>query len=285
MFRDIYQYVISSWGSPPIQPSSSNLQESAMKPFLLALSSSALLLPSAFPQSISQINGNRFLSPYQDQEVSNIEGLVTASSSKGIYIRSTTPDTDPTTSESIYVYDKSAASDVSVGDIITLNGHVKEYRSSDSDIYLTELMNPSNITVVSSGNNVVPLVVGKDGLNPPTSEFSSLDDGNVFGLPANASQVSDANPVLHPDKYGMDFWESLSAELVTVTQPRAISKPNRYGDTWVVGDWGVGAAKNGRGGLTMLPEGQHAFNIPVNLADYCRCQSRSYSRWSPFRRE
>lgn len=116
-------------------------------------------------------------------------------------------------------------------------------------------MYPSNITVTSSGNEIVPLVLGKDGLTPPTRQFSSLDDGNVFGLPANASQVSDVNPVLQPGKYGMDFWESLSAELVTVTQPRAISKPNRYGDTYVVGDWSVGAAGNGRGGLTMLPKG------------------------------
>lgn len=263
MFNDIYQYFISQprpSGVPQVKP----LKEpaNAMKPLLLALSTSSLL-PSTTPQSISQINGNRFLSPYQDQNVSSIQGMVTATSSKGIYLRSTTPDTDPATSESIYVYGQSAGPNVSVGDIISLNGHVKEYRSSDSYVYLTELMYPSDITVTSSGNDVVPLILGKGGLNPPTKQFSSLDDGNIFGLPANADQISNSNPVLQPDKYGMDFWESLSAELVTITRPRAVGRSNRYGDTWIVGDWDVDGA-NGRGGLTMRPDGPASSFVSVN---------------------
>jgi predicted extracellular nuclease len=49
----------------------------------------------------------------------------------------------------------------------------------------------------------------------------------------------------------MDFWESLSGELVTVRNARAISKPNqKFGDTWVVGDWRT-TGDNARGGLTV----------------------------------
>ncbi|RJE26770.1 hypothetical protein PHISCL_00902 [Aspergillus sclerotialis] len=233
-----------------------------MKPLSLALSTTALLIPSVFPKSISEINGNRFLSPYQDKDVSNIKGLVTATSSKGIYIRSTNPDSDPATSESIYVYGNSTSSDVSVGDIITLDGHVSEYRSSDDYVYLTELTKPSGVKVTSGGNDVKPVVLGKDGLSPPTKQFSSLDDGNIFGT-GNSSQISSSNPVLQPDKYGMDFWESLSAELVTVTNPRAVGKPNKYGDTWIVGDWSVNGAGNERGGVTTLPDDANSEAILV----------------------
>ncbi|GIK01377.1 hypothetical protein Aspvir_005411 [Aspergillus viridinutans] len=208
------------------------------------------LVASTSALTISQINGNQYLSPYAGKTVSNIQGLVTAKGSTGFYLRSTTPDDDDATSESIYVYGSTAVSKVSVGDIITLTGKVSEFRSSSSYVYLTELTSPSAISVVSSGNAVVPVVVGRGGRAPPTEQFSSLDGGDVLAVPNNASQISTANPVLQPGQYGMDFWESLSGELVRVSNVRAIAKPNAYGDTWVLGDWEV-SGENERGGLTM----------------------------------
>ncbi|GFF49938.1 hypothetical protein IFM51744_07209 [Aspergillus udagawae] len=208
------------------------------------------LVSSTSALTISQINGNQYLSPYAGKTVSNVQGLVTAKGSAGFYLRSTTPDDDDATSESIYVYGSTAVSKVSVGDIITLTGKVSEYRSSSAYVYLTELTSPSAISVVSSGNAVVPVVVGKGGRAPPTAQFSSLDGGDVLGVPNNVSQVSKANPVLQPRQYGMDFWESLSGELVRVSNVRAIAKPSSYGDTWVLGDWEV-SGENERGGLTM----------------------------------
>jgi len=78
--------------------------------------------------SIAEINGNRFISPYNGQIVSDVEGLVTAVSSSGIYLRSIRPDKDAATSESLFVYGSSAAKKVAVGDIVTLGGKVSEYR-------------------------------------------------------------------------------------------------------------------------------------------------------------
>ena len=214
---------------------------------------SAALSP-ALAVSISEINGNRFLSPYRGESVSGVEGLVTAKQSSGFYLRSTEPDSDDRTSESIYVYGSAAVGEVSVGDIITLGGTVSEYRYSTSYIPLTEITYPSDIEIQSSDNEVVPVIIGEDGLLPPTEKFSSLDDGDVYGLPSNTSQISNENPVLEPTKYGMDFWESLSGELVSITGLRAIAKPNQYGDTWAVGDWPV-TGENERGGLTMRANG------------------------------
>ena len=219
-----------------------------------------LLLPLAASITIPEINGNHFLSAHRDEDITNLTGLVTATSSKGVYLRSTEADTNTNTrsnSQGIYIYGTTATSaGVSVGDVISLNGHVSEYRSAETDLYNLEITSASDISVSSSGHDVSPRVIlGKDGLAPPNEQFTALDDGNVFGLPANTSRISEENPRLKPGSFGLDFWQSLSGELVSISRPRAVDKPNRYGDTWVVGDWDVGNSGNERGGVTVLPKG------------------------------
>lgn len=215
---------------------------------LIALAAS-LAVSSA--TTIAEINGNKFLSPFKDQTVSNVTGVVTAKGPDGLWIRSTTPDRDERTSESVYVFGRTFGANLTVGDAITFGGKVLEYRSNKDYIYLTEISNPILEKVVSKGNKVTPLVIGKDTLNPPTEQYSSLDGGDVFAVPNNKSQISVANPTLEPKKYGLDFWESLTGELVTVKKARALTKPNQFGDTWVAGSWKV-TGTNDRDGLTTV---------------------------------
>ena len=139
---------------------------------------------------------------------------------------------------------------VAPGDIVTLNGKMSEYRSSVDYLFLTEIISPANITKLSSGNAIAPIVIGANGLHPPTQQFSSLDVGGALSVPNNASQVTNANPTRDPTKYGLDFWESLSGKLVKITNPTAISYPSSYKDFWVRGDWPV-TGLNQRGGLTI----------------------------------
>lgn len=205
--------------------------------------------------TINQINGVKYISPYKGQALTGIKGLVTAKGPSGFWVRQTTLDLDIRSSNSIYVYGSSAIKNVTVGDIITFNANVTEYRSDASYLYQTELTLPKNITVLSSNNTVRPVIIGQDLLQyPPTEAFSSLDNGNIYSLPNNVSQVSVANPDLSPLIYGMDYWESLSGELVTVKAPVAITKSNTYGDVWIVGNWRT-SGKNKRGGLTMTNGG------------------------------
>jgi predicted extracellular nuclease len=222
-----------------------------MKKGPLCSAAAALLIRSAAALSISAINGNRFLSPYNGQSVTNVSGLITAKSSTGIFVRSTAPDNDTATSDSAFVYSSSVGNSLNVGDVITFDARVSEYRSSRSTyLYLTELTSPTNVVVVSSNNTVTPLVIGEDTLNPPTEQFSSLDGGDVYALPNAVANISTENPVLDPANYGLDFWESLSAELVTIKNVTVISRPNSYGETWVTGGWPV-TGRSARGSLTM----------------------------------
>jgi len=209
------------------------------------------LLPLASALTISSLNGPAFLSPHRDTTVSNITGIVTAKSADGIFLRSPFPDNDKRTSDSIYVFGRSFGSNLTVGDTVVVGGKVVEFRSNKDYLFLTELTAPVLERRVGSGAVVKPLVIGVDTAAPPADKFSGLDDGGVFGLPNNASLVSVANPELRPQSYGLDFWESLTGELVTVRRPTALTKPNQFGDTWVVGgDWKA-TGRNGRGGLTM----------------------------------
>ncbi|KAK5684824.1 hypothetical protein LTS10_002899 [Elasticomyces elasticus] len=215
----------------------------------------ASLISSASAVTIAQINGNRYLSPYQGQRVTDVRGLVTAEGPNGFWIRSTTPDSDDRTSESIYVFGRAALPNATVGNVVSLNGRVTEYRSSPAYVYLTEIDQPSNITTISTGNNVKPKVLGGLvgtvlGTSPPTQQYTGLDNGDIFAVPNNVSQISVVNPVLQPRLYGMDFWESINGELVTVRSPRAVSRPNNFGDVWIVGNW-ITTCSNGRGSLTV----------------------------------
>jgi hypothetical protein len=212
--------------------------------------------------TISEINGPKYLSPYAGQPVSNVSGVVTAKGPNGLWIRSQTPDRDDRTSESAYIFNRSFGANLTVGDAIVLNGKVEEYRSSRDYVYLTEITSPVLVEKISSGNTVLPLVIGKDTPKPPTKEFSSLDSGDVFAVPNNVSLISVANPTLNPKKYGMDFWESLSGELVTVRKPTAVAKPNNFGDTWVIGDWKV-TGRNSRGGVTMTEGGKSSSKLGI----------------------
>lgn len=199
--------------------------------------------------TIAEINGNKFISPYSGQTVTNVTGLLIAKGPSGIWIRSTTPDNDHATSEAIYVFG-SVGSAVAVGDIISLDGKVSEYRSANTYLYLTEITSPKNVQILSSGNTVTPLVIGAGDLKPPTIQYTALDGGDIYAVPNGVANISAVNPVLEPAKYGLDFWESLSGELVTIKKPTDTKQPNSYGDTWVVGDWAT-TGRNSHGGLTM----------------------------------
>lgn len=129
-----------------------------------------------------------------------------------------------------------------------------EYRaaSSPNDLFLTEIDSLGNLVVHSHGHEVVPLVLGSDR-TPPLWQLSSADVGpdGWLSVPGNTSQLESINPTLQPDKYGLDFWQSLEGQLVTVPSPVTLNFADRFGSIWVHGDWPV-TGKNSRGGLTIV---------------------------------
>ncbi|THV05257.1 DNase I-like protein [Dendrothele bispora CBS 962.96] len=205
---------------------------------------------------VTDIQGNAWLSPFAGQTVSNVTGVITAKGGSGFYISGEAVD-DDRVSNGLFIFSTSSAvlGKINVGDMVSVTGKVAEFRSSSSpnDLLQTEISSPSasNVVVLSSGNNVSPVILGRDR-SPPTELLSALDIGadGWLSAPNNQSLVDTVNATLQPDLYGMDFWSSLEGQLVTVPSPVALDFQNSFGEFWVHGDWPV-TGKNGRGGLTI----------------------------------
>lgn len=243
---------------------------------VVSLLTCAYAAASVSAQTIAEINGHRFLSPYAGQNVTNVTGVVTAKGPSGIWLRSLVPTPDERVSDGIYVYGSALARNKSIatGDVLVLDGEVSEYRSSVDYLPLTEITYPKVRAVLERNHTFAPIVLGKQR-SPPTKLLSSLDSGDVFGVPNNKSLISVVNPVLNPRTYGLDFWESLVGEYVTIKNPRAVGRPNQYGDTWVVGTWAT-TGDNERTGLTLSPRGKE---IRALFGEVARLTDSD--RWKP----
>ncbi|KAL8926988.1 MAG: hypothetical protein Q9172_001538 [Xanthocarpia lactea] len=222
-----------------------------------------ILARCALAITVAEITGNRYLSPFRESSFTNLTGLITFI---GFFtsIRSLEPDDDESTSESIGILGAQFGFDHAIGDIVTIDGNVW---GNDQPwmVFLppTEITSPRNVRIVSRGNPVEPVpigastsgIIGNKELRPPTEQYNKLDNGDVFGVPNNVARVSELNPELQPRKYGMDFFQSLSAELVTITNVTALGRQakdhsNTGPHLWVYGNWPV-TGRNARGGLTV----------------------------------
>ena len=228
------------------------------------------LISTTYATTVGSIQGPSFLSAYDGQTLSNITGLVTAKVwlltrralpklilSKGpsaFWLAGEETD-DKAISTGVVVFSTSPTvlGSVTVGDQVSLSAKVSEFRSASrsNDLHLTELASPTNITVLSSGNPVVSIVLGRDR-SPPTQHFSSLDSGKdgFLSVPANQSLQDMPGRLLQPSMYGLDFWESLEGQVVTIPRPISLGFGNSFGEFWVRGDWGA-TGINHRGGLTI----------------------------------
>ena len=195
---------------------------------------------------IHDIQGAAHVSPKNGQTVSNVQGIVTAKRSNGFYIQDPNPDSDPATSEGIFVFTSSSPTTVSVGDAVTVSGKVQEFRpggASSGNLTTTELSGPT-IAVVSRGNPLPPpIVVGTGGRVPPSTVIEDDASGDV-----------ETSGTFDPASDGLDFWESLEGMLVQLNDAIAVGPTNAFGETPVVGDGGANASlRTARGGLLLRP--------------------------------
>ncbi len=191
------------------------------------------------PLRIRDIQGTSHTSPLVGQVVANIPGIVTVVTSNGFYLQDSTPDSDVTTSEGIFIFTSSAPT-VSVGHSVTVSGTVTEFQPggpSTNNLTLTELVSPS-VTIVSSGNPLpAPTVIGIGGRTPPTTVI----DDDSFSL-------------FDPASDGIDFYETLEGMRVQINNAVATGPTNRFGEISVLADNGVnGGLRTARGGIIVQP--------------------------------
>jgi predicted extracellular nuclease len=109
---------------------------------------------------IHDIQGGSWISPHDDEQVTNVPGIVTAvrstGSSRGFWIQDPTADSSSATSEGIFVFTSSPG--VAVGDSVLVSGTVNDFYplatgetvSTTSNLSITEIGSPTTI-VLSHG--------------------------------------------------------------------------------------------------------------------------------------
>ena len=131
------------------------------------------------PLAIHDIQGTGLLSPQAGNTVTNVPGIVTGvratGSSKGYWIQDPNPDSNPATSEGIFVFTSSAPT-VAAGDSVLVSGKVQEYYplasgdtvATTSNLSITEI-DQTGVSVLSSGNALpAPIVLARPPCPTPT---------------------------------------------------------------------------------------------------------------------
>ncbi|AKU17047.1 lamin tail domain-containing protein [Luteipulveratus mongoliensis] len=198
--------------------------------------------PSGTTATIAQVQGASHTSPFNGQKVKDVKGVVTAVSSSGFWIQSTTPDDDPATSEGVFVFTRTAPT-VGVGDEVTVAGTVSEFRGGGADgndnLTTTEITAPT--TTVGSSNNPLPapVVLGVDRV-APQQVVRSDDPGSV----------DKPGVTFDPTKNAIDFDESLEGMRVGLRDATAVGPTNAsFGELPVVPGQKVTAQRSRTGGV------------------------------------
>jgi predicted extracellular nuclease len=194
--------------------------------------------------AIHDIQGSAHRSPLLGQAVTGVHGIVTAKLGNGYYMQDPSPDANEATSEGIFVFTSSAPT-VNVGDAVSVNGRVQEFRPANAATNLTQTELSSPVTTTLSSGNPLPAatVVGTGGRIPPDSVIEDDATGDV-----------ETSGTFDPASDGLDFWESVEGMRVKLNNPVAVGPTNAFGETAVVGDDGANASvRTPRGGILLRP--------------------------------
>ncbi|HEY5248422.1 MAG TPA: lamin tail domain-containing protein, partial [Dermatophilaceae bacterium] len=205
----------------------------------IATPACTVIRPVDAPETIEQIQGASHTSPYSGKQVNGVRGVVTAVGTNGYWIQSTTPDADLATSEGLFVFTNKAVIAVAVGDEVSVDGSISEYRpGGGSNLTTTELTGPK-VTVISSGNSLpAPVVLGVDRIAPA----QVIEQGN----PLN---VEYTQALFRPATDAIDFYESLEGMRVTVRDAKVVGATKSFGEMTVIPGQRINAIATRRGGV------------------------------------
>jgi uncharacterized protein len=182
------------------------------------------------PLRIHDIQGPTWLSPQNGESVTNVPGIVTgvrsAGSSKGYWIQDPDPDSNPATSEGLFVFTGSAPT-VHAGDSVLVSGKVADFYplssgdtvATTSNLSVTEI-DQTGVSVLSSGNPLpAPIVLGPDTV--PAAYAPDLGGQNI-----ETTQIT-------PSRSALDFYESIEGMRVEVDNARVVGPSDTFGEEYI----------------------------------------------------
>ncbi|WP_010219945.1 endonuclease/exonuclease/phosphatase family protein [Sphingomonas sp. PAMC 26621] len=187
------------------------------------------------PLQIGEIQGEGHRSAFEGQTVLT-QGIITAVDSNGFYIQDM-GDGNSHTSDAVFVFTGTAPEDFFLGDLVSVQGVVSEYRAGTGGLTVTEITAPTVEFISSDYQLPDAVLIGQGGIAPPTQVIDN-----------------DGLTSFDPTADGIDFWESLEGMRVTIDTPLVVSNTTEdsYAETDVVASLGKGATGvNDRGGITI----------------------------------
>lgn len=173
----------------------------------------------AFSETISEIQGDKLVTNYENKKVSEVKGVVTllrkTKFNDGFFMQTLTPDKDNRTSEAIYV-ENVAKTDIKVGDLVEVEGTAKELyfaKPNPNDQTMTSIEG-SSVKVIQSNLQVEPIIY--DGSNIPRK----VHNGN--------------KEVLNVEENALDYIESLEGMKIKIVKPLITGFNEKYGNITVV---------------------------------------------------
>lgn len=198
---------------------------------------------------IHDIQGEGHYSKYEGLNVTGVEGIVTYVNGNEFYLQDLQPDDNSKTSEGILVYKGSHG--VKVGDLISVDGTVKEYvmpgyaERFDTDLPVTEIA-ATTINITGTGELPNPIVLGEDVKLP--TEVIDNDGLSVFD----------------PEEDGIDLFESVEGMLVQVNDPKVVAL-QKYGELTVIP--GNMETNTDAGGLRISENDYNPERITIDIGD------------------
>jgi uncharacterized protein len=182
------------------------------------------------PLRIHDIQGASWISPHNGDAVTDVPGIVTglrtSGSSKGYWLQDPNPDSNPATSEGIFVFTSSTPT-VAVGDSVLVSGKVTDFYplssgdtvAATSNLSVTEI-GTATTTVLSSGNALpAPIVLGPDTV--PNLYAPDLGGANIESTP------------ITPTRSALDFYESIEGMRVQVNDARVVGPSDSFGEQYI----------------------------------------------------
>ncbi len=170
--------------------------------------------------TIPAIQGCAHRSPYADQTVNGVQGVVTWKVENGFYMQSLQEDELACTSEGIFVFTNAYPS-VTPGDQVAVDGKVQEFTpgsASDHNLSVTEIVLQSFKKIASDVPIPEPFLISAKSARPLPTSVIAAKDLSTFDA----------------DTAGLDYWESLEGMLVEIENAVVVGPRNKYGEMVVV---------------------------------------------------
>lgn len=209
---------------------------------------------------IHDLQGEGHTSPYDDQTVQGIQGIVTYNFTLNgsNYYTIQTPDeladNNAKTSEAILLYSGKKAWDIQVGDLVSVTGTVDEYAYDGySDRNNTDLKT-TQINVRDDKDGKVEVLQENVDLPEPFV----IDESTLTAKHIEDDELTE----FQPEEDALDFWESIEGMRVQVGNVKAVA-PQEHGDLITVLE---SAETNSlHGGLLLTEDDQNPERIQFRL--------------------